>query len=86
MLVALDIQSNNPWEIAFPVLEKRFTVGENDACKSPVRKHLIAVFWWNLLPNGTFDARYCQHFLGSDSQNITQSHLQRGSLVGECIY
>jgi len=33
MLVALDIQSENPWEVAFPVLEKKFTLDENDARK-----------------------------------------------------
>jgi hypothetical protein len=33
MLVALDIQSENPWEIAFPVLEKKFILEENDARK-----------------------------------------------------
>jgi molybdopterin/thiamine biosynthesis adenylyltransferase len=34
MLVALDIQSENPWEVDFPVLEKQFILEENDARKS----------------------------------------------------
>jgi hypothetical protein len=38
MLVALDIQSENPWEIAFPVLEKKFILEENDARKFHTRE------------------------------------------------
>lgn len=60
MVMPLEIESSPTWEIDFTFLKKTISLEKDDACEFPyiLTHSLTIVFWWSLLPDGSFDKRY----------------------------